>query len=76
VTFVEGDLFETSVSEATVVTLYLLPGLNVKLRPKLMKELRPGARIVSHAFGISGWEPDRSMVVANRRLFLWTIGPR
>jgi len=52
VTFVEQDLFKTDVSPATVVTLYLLPDLNERLRPKLLSELRPGSRIVSHDFGM------------------------
>jgi SAM-dependent methyltransferase len=73
VTFIEGDLFQTDLSNASVVSLYLLSTLNVKLRPKLQKELKPGARIVSHAFDMGNWEPDRTITVDNRRLYLWTI---
>jgi SAM-dependent methyltransferase len=76
VTFVEQDLFATDVSPATVVTLYLLPELNERLRPKLVRELRPGARIVSHDFGIADWVPERTVEVLlarTHRVFLWRI---
>ncbi len=59
--FVEGDLFEQDLSKATVVTLYLLPSLNERLRPKLFKELRPGTRIVSNAFDMGAWKADRTL---------------
>lgn len=58
VRFVRGDLFEVDLSGATVVTLYLLPGVNKELRPKLLDQLRPGARVVSHDFDMGGWRPD------------------
>jgi SAM-dependent methyltransferase len=76
VTFVEQDLFATDVSPATVVTLYLLPDLNARLRPKLLRELRPGARIVSHDFGIGDWPPEQTVEVPlarTHRVFLWRI---
>jgi SAM-dependent methyltransferase len=76
VTFVEQDLFATDVSPATVVTLYLLPDVNARLRPKLLRELRPGARIVSHDFGIGDWVPERTVEVPldrTHRVFLWRI---
>ena len=57
VKFIQQDLFKTDLSEATVVTLYLLPELNVKLRPKLLRELEPGTPIVSHSFDMGEWEP-------------------
>jgi ribosomal protein L11 methylase PrmA len=57
VTFVEQDLFATDVSRATVVTLYLGPEVNRRLRPKLLRELRPGTRIVSHDFSMGDWTP-------------------
>ncbi len=63
VQFLEHDLFQTDISDATVVTLYLLPMLNLQLRPKLLKELRPGTRVVSHDFGMNEWLPDRKTVV-------------
>jgi len=73
VRIVQGDLFEQDLSEATVVTLYLLPSLNLKLRPKLMKELRPGTRIVSHAFDMGDWKPEQELDVNGRKVYFWTI---
>lgn len=73
VRFVQGDLFEADISEATVVTLYLLTRLNLKLRPKLQKELRPGTRIVSHAFDMGDWQPERVEEVADTRIYLWRV---
>jgi SAM-dependent methyltransferase len=61
VIFVEGDLFEADISQATVVTLYLSPNVNRRLGPKLKRELRPGTRIVSHQFPIPGWPPDHTL---------------
>jgi SAM-dependent methyltransferase len=63
--FLNADLFETDLSPATVVTLYLLPMLNVRLRPKLFRELDPGTRIVSNAFDMGDWKPDSTMNVKN-----------
>ena len=74
VKFMQADLFETNVSEANVVTLYLLPSLNLKLRPKLMKELRAGSRVVSHAFDMGDWKPEQEQDVNGRHIYLWTIG--
>ena len=76
VRFIEGDLFEANISEATVVTLYLLTRLNLKLRPKLMKELRPGTRIVSHAFDMGDWVPEKTESVGSSMIYLWRIPPR
>jgi predicted RNA methylase len=77
VRFLNQDLFTTDISEATVVTLYLLPSLNVKLIPKLNKELKPGTRIVSHAFDMSadGTErkPRETLNVNGRTVYFWTI---
>jgi SAM-dependent methyltransferase len=73
VAFRNGDLFEADISEATVVTLYLLSHLNDRLRPKLVRELRPGTRIVSHTFGISDWVPDRRADVGGRSVYLWIL---
>jgi SAM-dependent methyltransferase len=61
VTFVHGDLFEADISPATLVTLYLSPGVNARLEPKLRKELRPGTRIVSHQFPIGSWPPRQTV---------------
>ncbi len=69
---VEGDLFEMDLSDATVVTLYLLPELNLRLRPKLLA-LRPGTRIVSHAFDMGDWKPDRVEHVDGKTVYLWTV---
>jgi Methyltransferase domain len=73
VEFRQQDLFEADFSEATVVTLYLLPELNVRLRPKLLQELKPGTRIVSHAFDMGDWKPDRVEQVYGRTIYLWTV---
>ena len=73
VKFMNADLFETNISEATVVTLYLLPTLNEKLRPKLLRDLKPGTRIVSHAFRMGDWQPEKTLNVEGREVFFWTI---
>ncbi len=73
VKFLQQDLFESDFHEATVVTLYLLPSLNRKLQPKLMKELKPGTRVVSHAFDMENWKPDQQLDVDGRTVYLWTI---
>ena len=76
VEFREEDLFQADISEATVVTLcllYLLPSLNLKLMPKLKTELRPGTRVVSHAFDMGNWEPEKTATVEGRRVYFWTI---
>ena len=79
VTFIERDLFEVDIGEATVVTLYLFPALMQRLKPKLLRELRPGTRIVSHDFGLPDWPPDETVEVSVdriRRVYLWTVPPR
>ena len=74
VSFRNEDLFEADFREATVVTLYLLPSLNEKLKPKLWKELKPGTRIVSHAFDMGDWEPEKTVDVPGAgRIFLWRV---
>jgi tRNA G37 N-methylase Trm5 len=73
VKFRNEDLFEANFSEASVVTLYLLPSLNLKLRPKLWKELRVGTRVVSHAFDMGDWVPEQELEVDGRRVYYWTI---
>lgn len=74
VKFMNADLFETNISEATVVTLYLLPSLNIKLMPKLQKELRAGTRIVSHSFDMGAeWPPEKTEEINGRRIYYWTI---
>jgi SAM-dependent methyltransferase len=73
VTFRNEDLFEADIKEASVVTLYLLTSLNIKLRPKLWRDLKPGTRIVSHAFDMGDWKPDKKMDVDGRTIYLWTV---
>ena len=73
VRFLNQDLFESDFSEATVVTLYLLPSLNLKLMPKL-KALRPGTRIVSHSFDMGNeWAPEKTQQVGGRTIYYWTV---
>src|SRR2546426_699245 len=78
--FVEQDIFEADISEATVVTMYLSPSVNARLRPKLQSQLRPGARIVSHDFPIGDWAPERVVQFKGpertHALSLWTIPSR
>ncbi|PSB57028.1 SAM-dependent methyltransferase [Chamaesiphon polymorphus] len=73
VQFRQQDLFQTDFSKATVVTLYLLPELNVKLRPKLLRELKPGTRIVSHAFDMGDWKPQQVVEVDGRTVYYWVV---
>ena len=78
--FVHGDIFETDFSKATVVTLYLLSTLNMRLRPHLLK-MRPGTRVVSHAFTMEDWTPDETSRTSDRSAYLWIVpasvqGPR
>jgi SAM-dependent methyltransferase len=73
VTIRNEDLFEADIKEASVVTLYLLTSLNVKLRPKLWRDLKPGTRIVSHSFNMGEWVPDKEMNVDGRTIYLWTV---
>ena len=74
VTFLTQDLFESDISAATVVTLYLLPSLNEKLMPKLQKELKPGTRVVSHSFNMgTTWPPDGRAEVDGKTVYLWII---
>ena len=76
VKIVRGDLFEADISPATVVTLYLLTDLNLKLRPKLMKDLKPGTRVVSHAFTMGDWKPEKTEDVGGTTVYLWRIPAR
>jgi ubiquinone/menaquinone biosynthesis C-methylase UbiE len=75
VQFTRADLFATDFSRATIVTLYLLPELNTRLRPRL-QALAPGARVLSHQWGIEGWDPDRHVEMEGHRIFRWTVPPR
>jgi SAM-dependent methyltransferase len=70
--FIHGDIFQTDFSQATVLTLYLLPNLNVKLRPTILN-MKPGTRVVSHAFTMGDWQPDRIESVEGRTAYLWIV---
>jgi methylase of polypeptide subunit release factors len=72
VKFREQDLFQTDLSTATVITMYLLTSVNMKLRPTLMK-LKPGTRIVSHAFAMGDWKPDKTARVEGRDIYMWIV---
>jgi precorrin-6B methylase 2 len=77
VRFVNADLFETDLSEASVVTLYLLGSLNQRLLPKLRHDLKPGSRIVSHAFTMGDqWKPDAERTVNGKTIYLWIVPPQ
>jgi precorrin-6B methylase 2 len=76
VKFVQGDLFQTDIGEATVVTLYLLPSVNLKLRPKLLSELKPGTKVVSHNYDMGDWKPEQTVNVGNHVVYVWTIPER
>jgi len=73
VRFIQGDLFKADISEATVVALYLSTSVNLRLAPKLMKELRPGARVVSNRFDMGDWRADEDRKAGGRRVYLWNI---
>jgi SAM-dependent methyltransferase len=76
VRFVQGNIFDADVSEATVVTLYLLQSLNERLRPMLVRQLKPGARVVSHVFNMGPeWPPAATLRVEGHPVYLWTISP-
>jgi len=70
--FINGDIFQTDFSKATVLTLYLLPSLNIKLRPTILK-MKPGTRVVSHAFSMDDWQADQTENVEGRTAYLWIV---
>lgn len=72
VKIIHGDIFKENFSEATVVTLYLLPDLNLKLRPTILK-MKPGTRVVSHAFNMGDWEPDQKIESARAHAYYWVV---
>ena len=78
VQFIQGDLFDADVKPASVVTLYLLPDVNLKLRPKLQSDLKPGSRIVSHNYNMGDWKPEQSAKVTvdgtEHLVYMWTVG--
>jgi tRNA G37 N-methylase Trm5 len=69
----QQDLLTVDLSPATVITMYLLPDVNLMLRPKLLSQLKPGSRVVSHAFDMGDWKPDRTERVNGRTIYLWII---
>jgi precorrin-6B methylase 2 len=71
--FIQQDLFQADFSEATVVTLYLLPSVNLKLRPLLFKQLKPGTRVVSNTFDMDDWKPEKTLKVGNNTVYYWVI---
>jgi hypothetical protein len=74
VTFRQANLFDTEIREATVLTLYLLPAVNIRLRPRILDELRPGTRVVSHDFDMGDWKPDRvQQLGASKRVYFWIV---
>ncbi|MCX6626575.1 MAG: class I SAM-dependent methyltransferase, partial [Candidatus Solibacter sp.] len=81
VRFEENDLFEADIHEATVVTLFLLPHINLKLRPKLLQDLKPGTRIVSNTFDMGDWKPEKEAIVPDtdedsylsHKLYFWIV---
>lgn len=73
VSFRNEDLFEADFSDATVVTLFLYPDVNLKLRPKLLETLRPGTRVVSHYHSMGDWQPQKSLRLGGRTIYLWVI---
>ena len=73
VKFLQQDLFTSNISEATVVTLYLLPSLNLKLLPRLNSQLKPGTRVVSHSFDMGSAKPQETLNVNGRTVYFWTI---
>ena len=73
VQFRNEDLFQSDIHEATVVTLFLWPWVNLQLRPKLLRDLKPGARVVSHYHDMGDWKPEKVIEVGGHKLYLWTI---
>ena len=71
--FIEKNLFDADFHDATVVTLYLLPEVNLRLRPKLLNDLKVGTRIVSHQFNMGDWHPDKEIEIGWRTIYLWTV---
>ncbi len=72
-TFKVADLFQENIGKADVMTMYLLTEINRRLRPKILAELKPGSRVVSHAFDMGDWEPDQRDVVSSKQIYLWYV---
>jgi SAM-dependent methyltransferase len=69
----QQDILTVDLSGASVVTMYLLPDVNLKLRPNVLSQMRPGSRVVSHAFDMGDWKPDKTERVNGRTIYLWTV---
>lgn len=76
VKFSVNDIFEADIRAATVVALYLLPEVNLRLRPRLLKDLKPGTRVVSHEFHMGDWKPEKQKTVVGSHIYLWTIAAK
>jgi len=76
VKFRNEDLFEVDIRPATVVMLYLYPWVNLKLRPKLWSDLKPGTRVVSHSHDMGDWKPEKEIEVDGHIIYFWTIPPK
>ena len=80
VKFFQQDLFETDIKDATVVTLYLLPDINLRLRPKLLSDLKPGTRVVSHNYDMGDWQPQKTLTIklpdGEHTVYFWVVPPR
>ncbi|MBI1786824.1 MAG: class I SAM-dependent methyltransferase [Acidobacteria bacterium] len=76
VKFIEKDLFEADIKDATVVMLYLLPDVNERLKPRLLAQLKPGTRVVSHSFDMGDWKPEKVVERDHRKIYLWRIPAR
>jgi SAM-dependent methyltransferase len=73
VKFYEQNLFDTKIADATVMSMYLLPSINLQLRPRLLSELKPGTRIVSHDFDMGDWKPDQFKDLGTDQIFFWLV---
>lgn len=73
VKFIEADIFKTDISKADVLTMYLLPQVNLRLRPVVLDTLKPGSRVVSHAFDMGDWEPDQRREVEGKQIYFWIV---
>ena len=73
VDFQVNDLFDADIRNATVVALYLLPEVNLRLRPRLLRELKPGTRVVANSFGMGDWKPEKERVIDGLHIYMWTI---
>ncbi len=75
VEFRQQDLFDADIHDATVVAIYLLPDVNLRLRPKLLRDLKPGTRVVTHTFHMGDWKPERVIEAGGAKVYLWVVPP-